>query len=122
MFTASKQFRRRVPYAGHFLTPRRLWLNKIPTQCDVVIEFPGSTYNFFCRKCICYIFPIRRRSTRQCIKMVIITDKISTSKRTGSTSQRQSARKFQADSFLYKRTIQCVTHNIIFFNYWHNFV
>uniref|UniRef100_A0A182W8Q9 Anoctamin n=1 Tax=Anopheles minimus TaxID=112268 RepID=A0A182W8Q9_9DIPT len=22
------------------MTPRRLWLNKIPTQCDVVIEFP----------------------------------------------------------------------------------
>lgn len=32
--------RRRVPAAGHLMTPRRLWLNKIPTQCDVVIEFP----------------------------------------------------------------------------------
>ncbi|XP_037911373.1 anoctamin-8 isoform X2 [Hermetia illucens] len=37
---ASRQLRRRVPYAGHLMTPRRLWLNKIPTQCDVVIEFP----------------------------------------------------------------------------------
>ena len=24
------------------MTPRRLWLNKIPTQCDVVLEFPGK--------------------------------------------------------------------------------
>ena len=24
------------------MTPKRLWLNKIPTQCDVVIEFPGK--------------------------------------------------------------------------------
>ncbi|XP_043861635.1 uncharacterized protein LOC120443822 isoform X6 [Drosophila santomea] len=37
---ASRQLRRKVPYAGHLMTPRRLWLNKIPTQCDVVIEFP----------------------------------------------------------------------------------
>ncbi|KAL9924394.1 anoctamin 8 white walker isoform 3-T4 [Glossina fuscipes fuscipes] len=37
---ASRHFRRKVPYAGHLMTPRRLWLNKIPTQCDVVIEFP----------------------------------------------------------------------------------
>ncbi|XP_055372049.1 anoctamin-8 [Condylostylus longicornis] len=36
----SRQLRRKVPYAGHLMTPRRLWLNKIPTQCDVVIEFP----------------------------------------------------------------------------------
>ncbi|KAH8375735.1 hypothetical protein KR093_008376 [Drosophila rubida] len=37
---ASRQLRRKVPYAGHLMTPRRLWLNKIPTLCDVVIEFP----------------------------------------------------------------------------------
>ncbi|XP_037033910.1 anoctamin-8 isoform X2 [Bradysia coprophila] len=37
---ASRQLRRRVPYAGHLMTPKRLWLNKIPTLCDVVIEFP----------------------------------------------------------------------------------
>ncbi|CAD6997584.1 unnamed protein product, partial [Ceratitis capitata] len=36
----SRQLRRKVPYAGHLMTPRRLWLNKIPTLCDVVIEFP----------------------------------------------------------------------------------
>ncbi|XP_041776650.1 anoctamin-8 isoform X8 [Anopheles merus] len=36
---ASRLIRRRVPCAGHLMTPRRLWLNKIPTQCDVVIEF-----------------------------------------------------------------------------------
>lgn len=24
------------------MTPRRLWLNKVPTQCDVVIEFSGA--------------------------------------------------------------------------------
>lgn len=41
IFTASRQLRRRVPYAGHLMTPKRLWLNKIPTLCDVVIEFPG---------------------------------------------------------------------------------
>ena len=38
---ASRLIRRRVPAAGHLMTPRRLWLNKIPTQCDVVVEFPG---------------------------------------------------------------------------------
>lgn len=43
---ASRQIRRRVPYAGHLMTPRRLWLNKIPTLCDVVIEFPGNCYLF----------------------------------------------------------------------------
>lgn len=31
-----------MPCAGHLMTPRRLWLNKIPTQCDVVIEFPET--------------------------------------------------------------------------------
>lgn len=41
-FTASRLIRRRVPAAGHLMTPRRLWLNKIPTQCDVVVEFPGN--------------------------------------------------------------------------------
>lgn len=41
-FVASRQIRRRVPYAGHLMSPRRLWLNKIPTLCDVVIEFPGN--------------------------------------------------------------------------------
>lgn len=40
--TASRLIRRRVPAAGHLMTPKRLWLNKIPTQCDVVIEFPGK--------------------------------------------------------------------------------
>jgi len=40
LLPASRQLRRKVPYAGHLMTPRRLWLNKIPTQCDVVIEFP----------------------------------------------------------------------------------
>lgn len=39
---ASRQIRRRVPYAGHLMSPRRLWLNKIPTMCDVVVEFPGK--------------------------------------------------------------------------------
>ncbi|XP_026468140.1 anoctamin-8 [Ctenocephalides felis] len=37
---ASRLLRRRVPCTGYLMTPRRLWLNKIPTQqCDVVIEF-----------------------------------------------------------------------------------
>ncbi|XP_034140748.1 uncharacterized protein LOC117591556 isoform X3 [Drosophila guanche] len=40
---ASRHIRRKVPYAGHLMTPRRLWLNKIPTQCDVVIEFPEDS-------------------------------------------------------------------------------
>lgn len=42
LLTASRLIRRRVPAAGHLMTPRRLWLNKIPTQCDVVVEFPGK--------------------------------------------------------------------------------
>jgi hypothetical protein len=41
---ASRLIRRRVPAAGHLMTPRRLWLNKIPTQCDVVVEFPGKSF------------------------------------------------------------------------------
>lgn len=45
-FIASRQIRRRVPYAGHLMTPRRLWLNKIPTICDVVVEFPGKIFIF----------------------------------------------------------------------------
>lgn len=40
---ASRLIRRRVPCAGHLMTPRRLWLNKVPTQCDVVIEFSGRS-------------------------------------------------------------------------------
>lgn len=44
---ASRIIRRRVPAAGHLMTPKRLWLNKIPTQCDVVIEFPGENTLFF---------------------------------------------------------------------------
>lgn len=39
---ASRIIRRKVPAAGHLMTPRRLWLNKVPTQCDVVLEFPGE--------------------------------------------------------------------------------
>jgi anoctamin-8 len=42
--SASRLIRRRVPAAGHLMTPRRLWLNKIPTQCDVVVEFPGRSF------------------------------------------------------------------------------
>ncbi|GAB0095568.1 Anoctamin [Sergentomyia squamirostris] len=42
---ASRLIRRRVPCTGHLMTPRRLWLNKIPAQCDVVIEFPEDAPN-----------------------------------------------------------------------------
>lgn len=49
-FVASRQIRRRVPYAGHLMSPRRLWLNKIPTLCDVVIEFPGNFLENYCVK------------------------------------------------------------------------
>ena len=45
LFSATRMIRRKVPAAGHLMTPRRLWLNKIPTQCDVVIEFPGKPSN-----------------------------------------------------------------------------
>lgn len=45
--TASRLIRRRVPAAGHLMTPKRLWLNKIPTQCDVVIEFPGWCFKIY---------------------------------------------------------------------------
>ncbi len=36
------------------MTPKRLWLNKIPTLCDVVIEFPGIFVAV-------YVFAIRMR-------------------------------------------------------------
>lgn len=39
------------------MTPRRLWLNKIPTQCDVVIEFPGMDHRQLCLILI-YVYKI----------------------------------------------------------------
>lgn len=40
--SVTKQFHHHVPYAGHLIKPQKLWLNKIPNECDVVIEFPGN--------------------------------------------------------------------------------
>ncbi|CAH1111241.1 unnamed protein product [Psylliodes chrysocephalus] len=38
---ASQLIRRKIPYSGHFLAPKRLWLKRIFTpNCDVVITFP----------------------------------------------------------------------------------
>ncbi|XP_046821754.1 anoctamin-8 isoform X1 [Vespa crabro] len=40
---ASRLLRRKIPCAGHLMTPRRLWIQKVPTQkCDVVMMFPNG--------------------------------------------------------------------------------
>ncbi|KAK0093021.1 hypothetical protein PV326_000101 [Microctonus aethiopoides] len=42
-FTASRLLRRKIPCTGHLMTPRRLWIQKVPTQeCDVVMMFPNG--------------------------------------------------------------------------------
>ncbi|CAH0383350.1 unnamed protein product [Bemisia tabaci] len=39
--SASRLLRRKIPRAGHLMTPRRLWIQTVPTQeCDVVIILP----------------------------------------------------------------------------------
>ncbi|XP_061933347.1 anoctamin-8 isoform X10 [Apis cerana] len=41
---ASRLLRRKIPCTGHLMTPRRLWIQKVPTQeCDVVVMFPSGT-------------------------------------------------------------------------------
>ncbi|XP_014250466.1 anoctamin-8 [Cimex lectularius] len=40
---ASKLLRRKIPCTGHFMTPRKLWIQTVPTrECDVVIMFPNG--------------------------------------------------------------------------------
>ncbi|XP_011334900.1 anoctamin-8 isoform X2 [Ooceraea biroi] len=40
---ASRLLRRKIPCTGHLMTPRRLWIQKVPTQeCDVVMMFPSG--------------------------------------------------------------------------------
>lgn len=39
--------RRKIPCTGHLMTPRRLWIQTIPTQeCDVVLMFPPGAQDF----------------------------------------------------------------------------
>ncbi|XP_011503511.1 PREDICTED: anoctamin-8-like [Ceratosolen solmsi marchali] len=41
---ASRLLRRKIPCTGHLMTPRRLWIQKVPTQeCDVVMTFPSGS-------------------------------------------------------------------------------
>ncbi|XP_058790313.1 anoctamin-8 isoform X4 [Phymastichus coffea] len=41
---ASRLLRRKIPCTGHLMTPRRLWIQKVPTQeCDVVMAFPSGS-------------------------------------------------------------------------------
>ncbi|OXU19847.1 hypothetical protein TSAR_010383, partial [Trichomalopsis sarcophagae] len=41
---ASRLLRRKIPCTGHLMTPRRLWIQKVPTQeCDVVMMFPSGS-------------------------------------------------------------------------------
>uniref|UniRef100_A0A8D8YM26 Anoctamin n=2 Tax=Cacopsylla melanoneura TaxID=428564 RepID=A0A8D8YM26_9HEMI len=42
--SASRLLRRKIPRTGHLMTPRRLWINTVPThECDIVIMFPPKT-------------------------------------------------------------------------------
>ncbi|XP_067003783.2 anoctamin-10 [Anabrus simplex] len=44
---ASLMLRRKIPCTGHLMTPRRLWIQTIPTQeCDVVLMFPSGAQDF----------------------------------------------------------------------------
>ncbi|XP_047117535.1 anoctamin-8 [Schistocerca piceifrons] len=44
---ASLLLRRKIPCTGHLMTPRRLWIQTIPTQeCDVVLMFPPGAQDF----------------------------------------------------------------------------
>ncbi|CAH1392682.1 unnamed protein product [Nezara viridula] len=41
--SVSKVLRRKIPCTGHLMTPRRLWIQTIPTHdCDVIIMFPNG--------------------------------------------------------------------------------
>ncbi|GLG96978.1 Anoctamin [Gryllus bimaculatus] len=44
---ASLLLRRKIPCTGHLMTPRRLWIQTVPTQeCDVVLMFPPGAQDF----------------------------------------------------------------------------
>lgn len=43
LILASELIKRKIPCAGHFLAPKRLWLKRVSTpNCDVVIVFPSG--------------------------------------------------------------------------------
>lgn len=43
-FSASELLKRKIPCAGYFLSPKRLWLKRISTpNCDVVMVFSSGT-------------------------------------------------------------------------------
>ncbi|KAL1514375.1 hypothetical protein ABEB36_003643 [Hypothenemus hampei] len=45
---ASELLKKRIPCAGHFFAPKRLWLKRVSTpNCDVVICFPPNTEDQF---------------------------------------------------------------------------
>ncbi|XP_075216238.1 anoctamin 8 white walker [Lycorma delicatula] len=44
---ASRMLRRKIPCTGHLMTPRRLWIQTVPThECDVVLMFPPGAQDF----------------------------------------------------------------------------
>lgn len=48
IITASELLKKKIPCAGHFLAPKRLWLKRVSTpNCDVVICFPPNTSDQF---------------------------------------------------------------------------
>lgn len=38
LFSASRLLRRKIPCTGHLMTPRRLWIQTIPTQVRMVLS------------------------------------------------------------------------------------
>lgn len=78
------------------MTPRRLWLNKIPTQCDVVIEFPGDikTKRFRNATVTSIHFPCRVR-TRARIEMAAGQTEGSSAIWSGPTSANTKSRKYK---------------------------
>lgn len=72
--SASRLIRRRVPAAGHLMTPRSLWLNKIPTQCDVVVEFPGNVFHSpipLIRKPFNYFIQITEKAEEKALRWLL---------------------------------------------------
>jgi hypothetical protein len=46
LFPASRLLRRKIPCTGHLMTPRRLWIQTVPTQVRVVLRMQLVTMMF----------------------------------------------------------------------------
>ncbi|ERL84032.1 hypothetical protein D910_01351, partial [Dendroctonus ponderosae] len=57
---ASELLKKKIPCAGHFLAPKRLWLKRVSTpNCDLVVCFPPGTDDQF----LLWLLPKLKQST-----------------------------------------------------------